>query len=61
MRLVWVGIPLVVAVQLVAHGAQSQPAATPPAATPSQAITVTGCLQAKAAGSGSSPSNASRL
>ena len=54
MRSVWLGIPLVLAVQLVAHAAQAQSAA-PTAATPSQAITVTGCLQPNPAAPGGSP------
>jgi hypothetical protein len=52
----WVGIPLVFAVQVATAGAQSQPA-EPTAAAPGQAITVTGCLQANPAGSGSSSSS----
>ena len=60
MRSLWVGIPLVFTVQLAVHAAQPQSAA-PTAASPSQAITVTGCLQASAASSGgaaASPANA---
>jgi len=62
MRSLLLGIPLVFAVQVVTIGAQSQSqsAAEPPAAPPSEAITVTGCLQANPAGSASSsPSGAS--
>lgn len=54
MRSVWVGIPLVLAVQLAAHAAQVQSAA-PAAASPSQAITVTGCLQPNPAASAGAP------
>ena len=58
MRSLLLGILLVSAVQVVTVGAQSQPAAEP-AAAPGEAITVTGCLQANPAGSGSSsPSGA---
>lgn len=55
MRSVWLGIPLVFAVQFLAHGAQPQStAAAPPA---SESITVTGCLQANPAASSGAPSN----
>lgn len=56
MRSLLLGIPLVFAVQVATIGAQSQspPAAGPTAAAPSEAITVTGCLQANPAESGSS-------
>jgi phage tail tape-measure protein len=58
MRSLVLGIVLVTAVQVVRVGAQSQPAAEPAAAAPG-AITVTGCLQANPAASGSSsPSGA---
>ena len=58
MRSLVLGIVLVSAVQVVRVGAQSQPAAEPAAAAPG-AITVTGCLQANPAASGSSsPSGA---
>jgi hypothetical protein len=52
MRSLSIALSLLFAVSLAAQGAQSQPAADP-----SQAITVTGCLQANTTGSGSSPSS----
>ena len=51
MRSLWVGMPMVFTVQLAAHAVQA-PSAAPTAASPSQAITVTGCLQANPAASG---------
>jgi hypothetical protein len=55
MRSLLLGISLVFAVQAMTIGAQSQPqpAAEPTAAAPSEAITVTGCLQANPTGSAS--------
>jgi hypothetical protein len=54
MRSVWLGIPLIFAVQLVADAQGQSAAAAPPV---SESITVTGCLQANPAASTGAPSN----